>query len=94
VTKMLVSANEDRMEVTMISGTMLSVHTTYALCGWVWFRASKYGTKLVGGLSIGAGEGGADLTFPETQGRLHSPGTTSCGRMRPRSGKAGWCRGS
>jgi hypothetical protein len=31
VTKMLASAIEDRLRVTMISGTMLSVHTTYPL---------------------------------------------------------------
>jgi hypothetical protein len=92
--KMLASANEDRVRVTMISGTMLSVHTTSPLRGWAQSKASKYSTKPVGGSSIGAGEGGADLTFPETQGRLHNPGVTSRGRMRPRPGKAGWCRGS
>jgi hypothetical protein len=32
-TKMLASATEDRMRETMICGTMLSVHTTYPLCG-------------------------------------------------------------
>jgi hypothetical protein len=31
VTKMLTLAIEDRMRVTMICGTMLSVHTTYPL---------------------------------------------------------------
>jgi hypothetical protein len=35
VMKMLASAVEDSVRVTMICGTMLSVHTTYALCGWV-----------------------------------------------------------
>jgi hypothetical protein len=28
---------------------------------------------------MGVGGGGTDLTFPEMQGRLHSPGATSCG---------------
>jgi hypothetical protein len=90
VTKMLALAYEDRLRVTMICGTMLSVHTTYPLCGWARSEASKCDTKPVGGLSIDAGGGGADLTFPEMQERLHSPGATSCGRMRPRSEKAGW----
>jgi hypothetical protein len=31
VMKMLASAYEDRLRVTMICGTMLSVHTTYTL---------------------------------------------------------------
>jgi hypothetical protein len=61
VTKMLAPAYEDRLRVTMISGTMLSVHTTYLLCGWARCGASKYGTKPIGGSSIGAGGGGADL---------------------------------
>jgi hypothetical protein len=90
VTKMLASAIEDQLSVTMISGTMLSMHTTYPLCGWVWSGASKCGTKLVGGSSIGAGGGGANVMSPEIQGRLHSPGVTSCGRMFLRPGKAGW----
>jgi hypothetical protein len=47
VTKMLASAIESRVRVTMVSGTMLSVHTTYPLYGWVWSRASKCGTKPV-----------------------------------------------
>jgi hypothetical protein len=72
---------------------MLSVHTTYPLYGWARSRANKCSTKPVGGSSIGAGGGGADLTFPETQGRLHNPKATSCGRMHPRSGKAGWYGG-
>jgi hypothetical protein len=88
--KMLVSAVEDSVRVTMICGSMLSVHTTYPLCGWVRSGASKCGTKLVGGSSISAGGGGADLMFPEMQGRLHSPGATSCERMHPRPGKTGW----
>jgi hypothetical protein len=93
VTKMLVSVGKDRVSGPG-DGTMISVHTTYPLCGWVRSEASKCGTKPVGGSSISEGEGGADLTFPKTQGRLHSPGVTSCGRMRPRPGKAGWYRGS
>jgi hypothetical protein len=88
--KMLASATEDWVRVTMICGTKLSVHTTYPLCRWARSGASKYGTKLVGGWSIGAGGGAADLTSPETQGRLHNLGATSCGRMRPRPGKAKW----
>jgi hypothetical protein len=91
--KMLTSAIEDLVRVTMISGTLLSVHTTYPLCRWARSGASKYGTKLVGGSSIGIGGGGDDLTSPEMQGRLHCPGATSCGRMRPRPEKAGWYRG-
>jgi hypothetical protein len=93
VTKMLASASKDRVSGPG-GGTMLSVHTTYPLCGWVQSGASTCGTKPIGGLSIGAGGGGADLTFPETQGQLHSPGATSCRRIRPRAEKAGWCRGS
>jgi hypothetical protein len=89
VTKMLASTIEDQLRVTM-----LSMHMTYPLCGWVQFGASKCGIKLVGELSIGAGGGDAYLTSPEMQDRLHSPGATSCGRMGPRSGKAEWCRGS
>jgi hypothetical protein len=34
-TKMLASAYEDHLRVTMICGTMLSMHTTYTLCRWV-----------------------------------------------------------
>jgi hypothetical protein len=98
VTKMLASVIEDRMRVTMICGTMLSVHTTYPLCGWARSGTSMCGTKPVGGSSIGAGGGGTDLTFPEalpeTQWRLHNPGVTSRGRMRPRPGKVGWYGGS
>jgi hypothetical protein len=93
VTKMLTSAIEDQVRVTMICGTMLSVDTTYPLCGWVWFGASKRCTKLIGGSSIGA-RGGTDLTFPEMQERLHNPRATSRGRMHSRPGKAGRCRGS
>jgi hypothetical protein len=51
----------------MICGTMLNVHTTYPLCGWVHHKANKCGTKPVEGSSIGAGGGGADLTSPEMQ---------------------------
>jgi hypothetical protein len=87
-TKKLASASKDQ-DNGPSDGTMLSVHTTYPLCRWVRHDASKYGTKLVGGSSIGARGGGADLTFPETQGRLHSPRAISCGRMCPRPGKAG-----
>jgi hypothetical protein len=75
-------------------GIMISVHTIYPLCVWVWSEASKCGTKPLGGSSIDEGGGGDDLTFPEMQGSLHSPGATSCGRMRPRPRKAGWCHGS
>jgi hypothetical protein len=88
VTKMFTSAIEDRVRVTMICGTM---HVP--LCGWAQSGVSKCGIKPVGGSSIAAGGGGADLTFPETQGRLHNPEATSCGRMRPRPGKTGWYRG-
>jgi hypothetical protein len=94
VTKMLASAIEDRVRVTMICGTMLSVHTTYPLCGWVRSGASKCGAKPVGGSSIGAGGGGTDLTSSETQGRLHSSWVTSRERMPPRPRKTGWYRGS
>jgi hypothetical protein len=89
-TKKQSSASKDR-DSGPGDGTMLSVHTTYPLCGWVQHKASKYGTKPVGGLSIGVEGRGADLTFLEMQGKLHSPGVTSCGRMCPRPGKAGWC---
>jgi hypothetical protein len=74
VTKLLTPTYEDRLRVTMISGTMLRVHTTYPLCGWVRSGASKYGTKLVGVSSIGAGGGGTDLTSPKTQGGFTVPG--------------------
>jgi hypothetical protein len=94
MTKMPTLAVKDRVRVTMTCGNMLSVHTTYPLWGWARSGASKCGTKMVGGSGVGAGEEGADLTFPKTHGRLHSPGATSCGRMRPRPGKAGWCHGS
>jgi hypothetical protein len=91
--KMLALASKDRVSGPG-DGTMISVRTTYPLCGQVRCGASKCGTKLVGGLSIGAGGGGTNLTFLETQGRLHNSRATSCGRMRPRSEKAEWCRGS
>jgi hypothetical protein len=94
MTKIPASAVKDRVRVTITCGNMFSVHTTYPLCGWARSGASKRGTKPVGGSSIGAGEEGANLTFPETHGRLHSPGATSCGRMCPRPRKAGWCHGS
>jgi hypothetical protein len=87
VTKLLAPAYKDWLRVTMISGTMLSMHTTYPLCEWARSRASKYSTKPVGGSSIGAGGGGADLTSPKTQGRLHSPGATSLGGCAQDPGK-------
>jgi hypothetical protein len=93
VTKMLASAYKDRLRVTMICRTILSVHITYPLCGWVRSRASKCGTKLVGGSSIGAAGEDADLTFSETQRRIHSLGAIFCGRMRLRPRKSGWYRG-
>jgi hypothetical protein len=55
VMKMLTSAYEDQLRVTMICGTILSVHTTYPLCGRIWSGASGSGTKPVGGSIIGAG---------------------------------------
>jgi hypothetical protein len=82
VMKMLASVIEDQVRVTMICGAMLRVHTTYPLFGWVRSGASKYSTKPIRGSGIDAGGGGADLTSPEMQGRLHSPGATSCGKMR------------
>jgi hypothetical protein len=51
--KMLASAIEDRVRVTMTSGTMLSMHTTYPLRGWARSGASKYGTKPIQGIKQG-----------------------------------------
>jgi hypothetical protein len=76
--KMLASAIEDRVQVTMICRTMLSVHTTYPLCGWVQSGTSKCGTKPVGGLSISAGGGGCHTRFIKNINRaiIYAPGSS------------------
>jgi hypothetical protein len=73
MTKMLALSYEDRLRVTMICGTKLSLHTIYPLCGWARSGASKCGTKPVGGSSINAGGGGADLTFLGRKGGFRDP---------------------
>ena len=87
---MLTPAYKEPVGVTMISGTFVSMHTTYPLCGWIRSKASKRGAKPVGGCSISARGAGVDLAFPDLRDSresysrwLHSPGATSCERTRP-----------
>ena len=47
LTKMLALASKERA-IGFGDKTMLSMHTTYLLCGWIWSQASKCGTKPVG----------------------------------------------
>ena len=93
LTKMLALASKERA-IGFGDKTMLSMHTTYPLCGWIRSEASKRGAKPVGGCSISAGGAGVDLTFPDSRDSwesysrwLHSPGATSCERTRPNPGK-------
>jgi hypothetical protein len=72
--KILALAYEDRLIETMICGTVLCVHTTYTLCGWARSEASKCGTKMVGGSSIGAGEEVLTLSSPRRKGGFTVPG--------------------
>ena len=80
--------------VTMICGTLSDVHTTYPLCGWTQSELATRVTRPISRMGIivrGRFSAGVALAsrYPEWQkgGKLHNPGTTSCGRRHPNPGE-------